>query len=121
MSAFTPLPLIEIWRHFTSVVWRKRSAGSGIAESTTDQWASSGDQGYAPLRGETLMPAADRTFEEDVMTLNQHADSDLKLCELQHRVDQLLEDNDSMSLELWAKDRILVMLAERIGELEDQP
>ena len=47
-------------------------------------------------------------------------DNDLMICELQHRVEELLADNDSMRYELWAKDIAIRVLAERISELENE-
>jgi len=45
-------------------------------------------------------------------------DNDLLICELQHRVEELLADNDAMRSELWAKDVTLRVLAEKIDDLE---
>lgn len=71
-----PLSLIEIWQHFTGVVWRKR---------TDDIW-------------------------EPIM--NTEAD-------LQRRIKELLEANDLLTADLVAKDRAIIVLAERIAELEE--
>ena len=48
------------------------------------------------------------------------ADMDLRVCELQHRVDELLSDNDTLQSQVWAKDRVILILAEKIAELEDR-
>ena len=45
-------------------------------------------------------------------------DNDLLVCELQHRVDELLEDNDSLQERLWAMTTAMVAMAEKISELE---
>ena len=46
-------------------------------------------------------------------------DNDLLICELQHRVDELLADNDSLQERLWALNIAIVSMAEKIAELED--
>ena len=45
-------------------------------------------------------------------------DADLLLCELQHRIDELLEDNDSLQERLWASNVAMIALAEKIADLE---
>jgi hypothetical protein len=46
-------------------------------------------------------------------------DNDLLICELQHRVDELLADNDSLQERLWALNIAIVSMAEKISELEE--
>ena len=46
-------------------------------------------------------------------------DNDLLICELQHRVEELLADNDSLQERLWALNIAIVSMAEKIAELED--
>jgi hypothetical protein len=45
-------------------------------------------------------------------------DNDLMICELQHRVDELLADNDSLQERLWAMTTAMIAMAEKISELE---
>lgn len=40
--------------------------------------------------------------------------------ELKARIEQLTEDLDRQSVQLWAKDEAIRVLAEKIAELEDQ-
>ena len=54
------------------------------------------------------------------MPTSTPADNDLLICELQHRVDELLRDNDFMRTECHAKDIAIRVLTERIEELEDE-
>ena len=44
--------------------------------------------------------------------------SDQAIGELQQRIKDLLEDNDDMRLQLWTKDVVIHVLAERIRTLE---
>ena len=53
------------------------------------------------------------------MTTSMPDDNDLLICTLQHRVEELMADNDNMRSELWAKDVALRVLAEKIDELEE--
>ena len=39
--------------------------------------------------------------------------------ELHERIGELLQDNDEMRLQLWAKDEVVRILVERIAELEN--
>jgi hypothetical protein len=54
------------------------------------------------------------------MTTSMPDDNDLLICTLQHRVEELMADNDSMRSELWAKDVALRVLAEKIDDLEGE-
>jgi hypothetical protein len=54
------------------------------------------------------------------MTTSTCADNDLLICELQHRVDELLRDNDSLQERLWALNVAIISMAEKIAELEDE-
>ena len=47
-------------------------------------------------------------------------DNDLLICELQHRVEELLADNDSLQERLWALNVAIISMAEKIAELEDE-
>ena len=60
-----------------------------------------------------------KTSTPDVSAAHGQPDNDLLICELQHRIQELLEDNDTMRSELWAKDVALRVLAEKIDELEE--
>ena len=46
-------------------------------------------------------------------------DQDLTICTLQHRVDELLADNDNLRVQLLAKDRAIVVLTDHIADLEE--
>ena len=47
-------------------------------------------------------------------------DNDLLICELQHRVDELLADNDSLQERLWAMTTAMIAMAEKISELDSR-
>ena len=56
---------------------------------------------------------------ERTMPTSTPADNDLLICELQHRIDELLADNDSLQERLWAMNVALIAMAEKISELEN--
>ena len=51
--------------------------------------------------------------------VNPHEDRDLLVCELQHRVESLLAENDKAREEVFALTKALQVMADRIEELED--
>lgn len=44
--------------------------------------------------------------------------ADTLICELQHRIGELQADNEAMRVELWAKDRVITLLVERLATEE---
>ena len=99
MSDFKPAPLIQVWQTVTRLLWKRRGPGS-LDQYMTDRWVSTGESTSHEASGDTTM------------------DADLKLCELQHRIDELLADNDSMREECWSKDQAILAMAEKLSELE---
>jgi len=90
---------IQNWLNATRIVRSWRDNGSERSGLAPERWAAS--------TGGTMTNA---TCE----------DNDLLICTLQHRVEELMADNDSMRSELWAKDVALRVLAEKIDDLEGE-